>query len=575
MTSHAVRNILYISLLFIINIYTAENTVTTQQPYTIKFSNGQHLVLKRKTADLLKRESTVIHDLTSAVSTTKIPLAIEYIDKQTINLLSRLLTSKKSHPISHEDTIKIIRAADYLDIPKLKQPLLEDTTLAQLVTYCKQNPHTMRNLPMVAQDSLLSPLVTSVTNSIKQIICEMRDQQVTQLFGDKLVTSLHRPYDSVGSAVFSPDSTRLVTVSHLEGIARIWNADDGTRLLTVPNDTGSVELAIFSPDNTRLVTISTGKKAHIRNAADGELLHTLQGNTGLVESVEWCSDCTYLAMVSGDHTVRIFNAGNGTLLHTLQYNVSPSIAFSPDGTRLAITLANGTVRILNPDDGMLSLLLTLQNNTAPVLWNHDGTRLATTSSNNITHIWNADCGTLLGTTQVNIGSSHKFDEFLDTMIENINRVGSIELDNDDTFFVHTPMSRIGMTIMPFSVWNNDYTRLATTSNGNITRIWNIPLLEKLDHIVQIMNGTQIIAAASITQRLFEDVPTSILEILPTELINILITRVNPSMTEKLEAVLRIRSQKSLRLQEQAEINKLAEKLKQNMLKKKALEKQEK
>ncbi|MCL5875836.1 MAG: hypothetical protein M1114_05175, partial [Candidatus Dependentiae bacterium] len=88
-------------------------------------------------------------------------------------------------------------------------------------------------------------------------------------------------------------------------------------------------------------------------------------------------------------------------------------------------------------------------------------------------------------------------------------------------------------------------RGAEDYDDGTARIWNIALLEKLEHIAQQMNGTQIIAAWSITQQPSADIATSMLEILPTQLIDILITKASVPVSEKLKEILQKRYLKDI------------------------------
>ena len=80
-------------------------------------------------------------------------------------------------------------------------------------------------------------------------------------------------------AAFSPDGRRVVTAGD-DGTARVWDALDGTELLTIRGHTASVACAAFSPDGARIVTGSDDTTGKIWDAATGRELLTLEGHQG-------------------------------------------------------------------------------------------------------------------------------------------------------------------------------------------------------------------------------------------------------------------------------------------------------
>ena len=158
--------------------------------------------------------------------------------------------------------------------------------------------------------------------------------------GSGRVRQVLREGDGGGAsnARFSPNGRLLATSSEGPdgGRATIWDWEHETVVRTIETDDPGFAVA-FDPSGTRLVTGGWNRgTAAIWDVATGEKLVDLGEPTASIMEVAFSPDGTRVAVAGFDHTVRIFDAATGELELTLRHPIAVSqISFSPDGTKLA------------------------------------------------------------------------------------------------------------------------------------------------------------------------------------------------------------------------------------------------
>jgi WD40 repeat protein len=117
-----------------------------------------------------------------------------------------------------------------------------------------------------------------------------------------------------------------------------------------------------------------------------------------VRSLAFSSDGKLLAGVTGDPeepgTVTLWDLTTGKALWTHQEKKGvPTVAFAPDGRRLAIGTYGATAKVLDVIDGKEKAMLPHPREVRAVAFAPDGKRLATACWDGVLRVWDLDSGT--------------------------------------------------------------------------------------------------------------------------------------------------------------------------------------
>lgn len=356
----------------------------------------------------------------------------------------------------------------------------------------------------------------------------------------------------VPAAGFSSDGTRALTAS-ADGTVRVWNTAAGDAALSPLTHSSPVWWAGFTAGDQRILTRTRNGEVTLWDAASGapcagpfkgrgdmpdlrdalarqvplspdgdqfavlatgavELRRTSDGAVVLTLPVKqspgsaaWSADGTRVAVVCEDGEAHVFDARSGALRHTLPPALTTgppeapvgwrSVAWAPDGTRLALTDRVFAARTVPADLSAISAPLAHQHMVMGTAWNGAGSRLLTWSYDNTLRVWEADA------------LRHAFPPVrlrgpvLDAAlspgehwIAAACRDGTVSLHDPATGERRGPLLRHSGMVLD-AAWSRDGSRLLTAGADGLAQLWKIAGLSGADSVCRHTGAVEQMAVS--------------------------------------------------------------------------------
>ena len=203
---------------------------------------------------------------------------------------------------------------------------------------------------------------------------------------------------------------------------------------------------------------------------------TCYGHTSIVWSVAFSPDGTRIASGSGrqDCTIKIWDAKTGIELKTLGGHDDgvESVAFSSDGSQIVSGSHNGTLKVWDVDSGSeLKALTGHSGGVTSVAFSPDGTQVVSGSDDKTLKLWDAQTGnnlkTLTGHTQraTSVAFSPDGNQIVSGSFDKTIKLWDVQTGNElKTLIGHN--DRINSV-----AFSPDGTRLVSGSSDGILRLW--------------------------------------------------------------------------------------------------------
>jgi len=203
----------------------------------------------------------------------------------------------------------------------------------------------------------------------------------------------------------SPADGRLATGSEV-GPPTLWDPFTGERLQTLDGPQDGVWRVAYSPDGTRLAGVGREGLLRVWDLTSGEILLTAGGHgpgavaeglfTGILD-VAYSPDGTRLATAGADSVVVVRDATTGKELHRLTDATAGfmNLDYSPDGRLIAASTyrTDGTVRVWDAATGEQRFVLSgHRGDVWGLTFSPDSSRLASGGDFGVVKVWNMATG---------------------------------------------------------------------------------------------------------------------------------------------------------------------------------------
>jgi WD40 repeat protein len=202
-----------------------------------------------------------------------------------------------------------------------------------------------------------------------------------------------------GVPAFNSDGTRIASIAN--GEILISDSISGETQLTIPigEYSGNMTAVAFSPDGTQVAAVLTDQypgRLKVWELETGEELFTFDDiSSEDFPSLAYSPDGNHIAAINVDQDPIIVEVPSGKRISLWTDEWAKSVAFSPDGAKLATAYGSGLVAIWDVKTRTIQFNLwghSYGTSATGVQFSQDGNRLVTTGFDRRVIVWNLETG---------------------------------------------------------------------------------------------------------------------------------------------------------------------------------------
>ncbi|KAG8721356.1 hypothetical protein FRC09_008018 [Ceratobasidium sp. 395] len=204
--------------------------------------------------------------------------------------------------------------------------------------------------------------------------------------------TLSRP-DEVCGIAFSPDGRRIASACR-DGVARVWDAETGSAVMSLEGHTSVVLSIAYSSDGRYIASGSQDRTVRIWDSHTGsEVCELLNGHSDSIRCVSFSPAGKHLASASSDQTARVWDIETGTSIFQLDGHLASvnSVTFSLNGRYIASGCADGVTMIWDAETGTLAFEpMTFDHPIFSVAFSPDSSFIALGGLNTAVTVWHKE-----------------------------------------------------------------------------------------------------------------------------------------------------------------------------------------